>query len=327
MKSLLFISNLSGQAPRRRTGSVPRSTSRKGQKCGHKSRLSGGTHALMLGMLWFLLAAFGAHAQDSDKLAGVLEGPGVGKLGQVAQIDVPAGCVFLDAKTTRALMEKRGDEVSGQELGLLRNTNGDWAVYFEFEDIGYVKDDDKDKLDAAKLLQSYQKGTAAGNKRREAAGRPPIEIVGWDQEPKYDAATHNLTWCLRARSAGNEFVNFDTRVLGRKGVMKVVLACAPEDLPKVLPEFTGLLATHKFLGGESYAEYRQGDKVAKYGLGALVLGGAAVGAAKLGLLSWVLPLFKKLWVLVVAVIVGVANFAKKLYAKLTGRQRDEPPSA
>ena len=275
---------------------------------------------LLPGVLGCWLAASAWAAQDSAKPSGVVEGPGVGKLGSVAQIEVPAGFVFFDGKTTRALLKKRGDPVSGQELGLVRNTNGQWAVYFEFDDIGYVKDDDKDQLNAAKLLDSYRRGTAEGNKDREAAGRPPIEIVGWDQEPKYDAESHNLTWCIRAKSDGEEFVNFNTRLLGRKGVMKVILACSPEDLPAIKPEFTGLLAKHKFQTGESYAEFRPGDKIAKYGLGALVLGGAAVGAAKLGLLTPVILLFKKAWKLVVIAVVALATALKNFFAKIFGRK-------
>ena len=283
------------------------------------------TCSILSGMLGCLLLASMSPAQESGKGSGVLEGPGVGKLGSMAQIEVPAGFIFLDGKTTRAMMKKSGDPVSGEEVGFMRNTNGDWAVYFEFSDIGYVKDDDKDKLDAAKLLASYQRGTAEGNKAREAAGRAPIEIVGWDQEPKYDPESHNLTWCLRATSAGHAFVNFNTRLLGRKGVMKVILVCDPDNLPKTMPEFSGVLAKHKFQTGESYAEYRPGDKVAKYGLAALVLGGAAVGAAKLGLLSGLLPFLKKLWILIVAAVVAVAKFFKNIFAKLTGRGDDGPP--
>jgi len=211
------------------------------------------TNAILLGLLCSLFHAPRLPAQDGGKKAGIVEGPGVGKLGNVAQIEVPAGYIFFDGKTTRALMKQRGDPVSGEELGLLRNTNGEWAVYFQFEDIGYVKDDDKDKLDAAKILESYRQGTAEGNKSREAAGRPPIEIVGWDQEPKYDPETHNLTWCLRGTCEGQVFVNFTTKLLGRKGVMQVVLACDPENLPKTLPEFNRLLARYKFETGESYA--------------------------------------------------------------------------
>ena len=279
---------------------------------------------LLIAALGFALLLPPLQAQDTDaKNPGILVGPGTGKLGTVAQIAVPEGFILLDAKTTRAMMKKMGDRVSGDELGYLRNTNSDWAVFFEFSQIGYVKEDDKDKLDAGKLLDSYKRGTAEANKDRESAGRPPIIIVGWEQEPKYDSESHNLTWCLRATSEGHAFLNYNTRLLGRKGVMKVVLVCDPEDLAKTLPAFNGLLANHKFLTGESYAEYRPGDKVAKYGLAALVLGGAAVGAAKLGLLAWVLPFLKKGWILIVAAIAAAANFFKKLFGKISGRKSDE----
>lgn len=278
------------------------------------------TRTFLSALLGLLLCAPVQAAQDKAKPDGILEGPGTGKLGKVAQIEVPAGFVLLDGNTTRAMLKQRGDPVSGEELGFLQHTNGEWAVYFKFEATGYIKDDDTNQLNAAELLDSYRKGTAEGNKQREAAGRAPIEIVGWDQEPKYDPVTHNLTWCLRATSEGQEFVNYNTRLLGRKGVMKVVLACDPKDLPTTLPEFQGLLAKHQFLTGESYAEYKPGDKVAKYGLGALVLGGAAVGAAKLGLLAPVILFLKKGWKLVVVVLVAVAAVAKNVLGKIFGRK-------
>jgi uncharacterized membrane-anchored protein len=225
----------------------------------------------------------------------------------------------MDGDQTRAMLRRAGDSVSGNELGFLRPEKGGWAVYFEFDDIGYVKDADKEKLDAAKLLQSYKEGTAAANKERARAGFPPIEIVGWDKEPSYDPQTHNLEWCMRARSEGQEFVNYNTRLLGRKGVMEVVLVVDPEDLAATLPEFRAVTAGHQFSTGQSYAEYKPGDKIAKYGLGALVLGGAAVGAAKLGLFASLAVFFKKAWKLVIIGLIAVAGAIKGLFNKLTGR--------
>jgi uncharacterized membrane-anchored protein len=67
----------------------------------------------------------------------------------------------------------------------------------------------------------------------------------------------------------------------------------------VLPSFDGVVASTAFTAGNTYAEWRSGDKVAAYGLTALVAGGAAV---KLGL-------FGKLWKLILAsgkaIIIGV----------------------
>ena len=97
--------------------------------------------------------------------------------------------------------------------------------------------------------------------------------------------------------------------------MEVVLIVDPESLPATLPTFKELMAGYSFQTGNSYAEYRPGDKVAKYGLAALVVGGAAVGAAKLGLFTGLLVFLKKGWKLAVVGLAAVATFFKKLFAK------------
>jgi len=275
--------------------------------------------------LAFAASQLGAQEAEASKKFNIVQGPAKAKLGSVAEIQLPTGYAFLDGNATRALLKASGESPTGNELGFLRPTNGDWSVIFEFSDIGYVKDDDKDELDAAKLLQSYKDGTAAQNKQREAAGRPPLIVEGWEQEPHYDAETHNLTWAIRASSGGEPLLNYNTRLLGRKGVMEVVLICDPKDLPGTLPTFKTLLSDYKFESGQTYAEYRPGDKVAKYGLAALVTAGAAVGAAKLGLLGPVILFFKKAWKLLVVAVVAVAASAKKLLSRLFGRGSESIP--
>jgi uncharacterized membrane-anchored protein len=193
-------------------------------------------------------------------------------------------------------------------------------VFFEFDDSGYVKDDDKDKLDPDKMLAAIKRGNDEGNKERVRNGNPPLEIVGWEQPPKYDPETHNLEWAIRATSEGRPILNYNTRLLGRKGVMKVTLVVNPDKLDATLPSFRTLLANYSFQGGQNYAEYRKGDKVAKYGLAALVVGGAAVGAVKLGLFTWLAVLLKKGFKLVIVAVVAVAAAFKKLFAKIFGRK-------
>jgi len=278
----------------------------------------------VIGVCGLALAALPLRAQDSAPKAklNVLKGPAKAKLGEVAQVDLPEGYNFLDGQTTRNLMKASGEPTSGRELGLLAPTNEHWSVIFEFSEIGYVKDAEKEKLDADKLLQDIKKGTAAANEERKRMGSPPLEIIGWEQPPKYDPVTHNLEWAIRCESEGRAILNYNTRLLGRKGVMEVVLIVAPDGLPATLPKFKDLLAGYSFQSGGSYAEYRPGDKVAKYGLAALVVGGAAVGAAKLGMLAWLLPFLKKGWILIVGAFAAVANWFKKLFARLFGGRRD-----
>lgn len=274
----------------------------------------------------FALAFFanGSRAQDADKPKfDVLNGPATAKLGAVSRIEVPEGFVFLDGNGTRTLLEASGERTSGNELGFLRPTNAPWSVFFEFDAIGYVKDAEKEKLDADALLDSIKKGTAAQNKHREAAGRPPLIVVGWEQPPKYNPETQNLEWAVRATSEGEPILNYNTRLLGRKGTMEVVLVCDPNDLAATLPAYKKLLADHKFQTGESYAEYRPGDKVAKYGLAALVVGGAAVGAAKLGLFAWLAVIFKKGFKVIIIALIAVVAMFKNLFAKILGRRSDQ----
>lgn len=258
--------------------------------------------------------------EASDKKEGLLHGPATAKLESYAEVKVPAGFVFLDGTQTRAMMRRAGEPVSGNELGFLAPTNNShWAVYFQFNDVGYVKDADKEKLDPAKLLKQIKEANEEGNKERVKNGVSPLEVIGWEKEPSYDPATHNLEWCIRGRSEGHDLLNYNTRLLGRKGVMEVVLVVDPEDLTATLPEFRQVVAGHQFITGQSYAEYRPGDKIAKYGLGALVVGGAAVGAAKLGLFAWLAVAFKKAGKLLILGVVAVAAFFKKILNKITGR--------
>jgi len=272
-------------------------------------------------LIILLIAGFclaGLSSQAASSRYKKLAGPANAKLGTQAQIDVPVGYEFLDGATTRALMKASGEPTSGDELGLLTPTNADWSVLFEFNDTGYVKDDDKNKLNADELLQSIKKGTAEANKERVRNGVAPLEIVGWEVPPRYDEKTHNLEWAVRASSEGRQILNYNTRMLGRKGVMEVVLIVEPDQLNETLPTFRNLLANYSFQTGQTYAEFRSGDKVAKYGLAALVVGGAAVGAAKLGLLSGLFLILKKGWKLVVLAVAAVIAAIKKMMSRIFG---------
>lgn len=290
--------------------------------CRARSRPCGGSYEMksIMKKWWVVVCAASlltaAQAQDSGRKLNPIKGPATARLGSNAQLQLPSGYVFLDGSDYRRLLKAEGEPVSGDEVGWLKPTNQEWAVVFHFSDIGYVKDDEKDKLDADKLLDSIKRGTAEANKIRAKAGHPSIQVVGWDVRPKYDETTHNLEWAVRGECEGQQILNYNTRLLGRKGVMGAVLIVEPDKLNEALPSVRELLTGYSFVSGQSYAEYKPGDKVAKYGLGALVVGGAAVGAAKLGLFAWLAVFLKKGFKLVVVALVAVAAFVKKLF---TGR--------
>ena len=95
--------------------------------------------------------------------------------------------------------------------------------------------------------------------------------------------------------------------------MEAVLVCGPEQLNEVLPKFQNLLTGFQYQSGNTYAEYESGDKIAKYGLTALILGAGAAGAAKLGLFAVLGKFFARAWKLIVAGAIEVGAGLKKLF--------------
>jgi uncharacterized membrane-anchored protein len=293
-------------------------------------------HSLYLAALLALLALpFSAPAQEQDTAPKVRidwqDGPAIGKLGDLAEIKVPEGFRFAGADGTRKFLELTQNPPSGSELGVLipaRKENeqaGDfWFVIFEFHEIGYVKDDDRDKLNADALLKELQTNTEEGNKERAKRGWPAYNIDGWYKPPFYDVSTKNLTWATRGHALENgkedKSVNYSVRILGRHGTMDVDLVLGPDAVSTVLPRFANVLGGFSFKSGHSYAEFRPGDKVAEYGLAALVAGGATAVAFKTGLLA-------KFWKLIVAMFVALSAMIKRAvnYLKrvLTGKASEE----
>ena len=118
--------------------------------------------------------------EGSDAFEGVTwqKGPSVGELGVSAQVSVPTGYVFAGPKDTRFIMEANHNPITEREVGFVAPGGEDWYAVFEYDSVGYVRDDEKDSLDANALLESIKSGTEAGNKERIKRGWPTMTILG-----------------------------------------------------------------------------------------------------------------------------------------------------
>ena len=156
-------------------------------------------YAVIIGQL---LTAF-VHAQENP-LAGVnwQQGPSIGSLGRIAEVHIPAGYVFADGDGARIIMEASQNPTDGSELGFVSPVDEDWFILYEFDDVGYIRDDEKSSLDADAMLASIKKGTEEGNKERRRRGWPTMKILGWELKPRYIETTHNLEWAIRGESDG-----------------------------------------------------------------------------------------------------------------------------
>jgi uncharacterized membrane-anchored protein len=236
-------------------------------------------------------------------------GPTTAQLGSIAQIEVPAGFQFVGKPDAGRFMELIENPSDGSELGLMLHEADGWFVVFEFSEDGYVKDDDRD-FDAAGILDSIKAGTEEANKIRRERGWSTMNIVGWDQAPFYDPKTNNLTWSIRGSSDNGETINHSTRVLGRRGVMKVALVASPAEMGNALPEFNSAMSQFSYTPGNRYAEFTRGDKIAEYGLAGLIAGGAGVALVKTGVLQ-------KFWKLIVVGVIALLGAVKRFLAGLT----------
>jgi uncharacterized membrane-anchored protein len=97
--------------------------------------------------------------------------------------------------------------------------------------------------------------------------------------------------------------------------MTVNLIVDSSQLASSLPDFQKVLSTFSYTSDNDYRAFERGDKVAEYGLTALVVGGAAAVAAKTGLWKVLWKFLLVGWKLVVAALAAVGAMLKKLFSQ------------
>ncbi|RQH05829.1 DUF2167 domain-containing protein [Paraburkholderia dinghuensis] len=194
-----------------------------------------------------------------------------------------------------------------------------WAVIVYFVNDGYVSDEDAHKIDYDEMLRDMQKGTRDSNAERVKEGYPALELRGWAEPPHYDAKAHKLYWASDlavkkedgSLSAGT--LNYGIRVLGRKGYLSLNAVAPMDQLANVRADMPQVLAMTEFDDGERYTDYKAGtDKLAAYGLGALIAG---VAAKKLGLLAIIAAFAAKFFKVGIVALIAFGAGLKRLFSR------------
>jgi uncharacterized membrane-anchored protein len=248
-------------------------------------------------------------------------GRGIALAGQ-ATLKLPAGMSYIPQPAAGKLMEAMGNSNDERLQGLLHAAEDGWLVVARDEASGYIKEDDARKWDVDELFKNLKDGTEENNKHRKEMGIPALHVVGWVQPPAYDTTAHRLVWSLAARSEGSpdgaQSVNYNTYSLGREGYITLNLITARSRIEQDKPAAHTLLAALQFDAGKRYEDFSSStDKVAEYGLAALVAG---VAAKKLGLFAVAAAFFVKFAkMLVLAGAGAVAGLAKLLRRDKSGQ--------
>lgn len=251
-------------------------------------------------------------------MAARVDGPADVKLSEQAVLNLPQDMMYIPQPAAGRLMQAMGNGADDSMLGLVRPAgDSDWLVVARYIPSGYIKDDDAKAWNVDELFTSLKEGTEESNKRRKELGFPPLEIVGWVQQPSYDAGTHRLVWSMAARTPGEseaeQSVNYNTYALGREGYITLNLISSRAAIEKDKPAAHTLLGALKFNDGKRYEDFNEStDKVAEYGLAALVAGGVA---KKLGFFAVIAAFFAKFAKVILLAGAGLVALVAKLFKR------------
>ena len=230
---------------------------------------------------------------------------------------------YLEAADAQRVLEQLwGNPPDPRVLGMLvpdaaplTDRKASWAVVITYVDDGHVSDDDAAKIDYDKMLKDMQAAVRDRNPERKSRGYPEIELIGWAQRPHYDATTNKLYWAKELAFDGRHehALNYDIRALGRGGYLSLNAVARMSQLATIETEMQKVLGMTQFESGQRYSDFNPStDKVAAYGLGALVVGAIAAKAGLFAKLLAVLIAAKK--VIVVGFLALVAA-ARKFFSR------------
>jgi len=246
--------------------------------------------------------------------AAIQTGPRDIALGEQGMLKLPEGFGFIPKAEAAAMMEAQGNHSGPGFMGLIVGPDLKGFIAVEFAAAGYVKDEDAREWNADDMLEKMKSGTEAANEERNRRGLPEFSVVGWVEVPSYDPATHRLVWSIAARpksaQAGGDGVNYNTYMLGREGYFSMNLVTSMDRVELEKPAARELLAGLSFNEGKRYADFNAAtDRMAEYGLAALVGG---VAAKKLGLLASMGIFVAKFWKIGLLTLAGAGAGASRL---------------
>ncbi|MBS1533496.1 MAG: DUF2167 domain-containing protein [Bacteroidetes bacterium] len=248
--------------------------------------------------------------------------------GGVGKIVIPNGFKYLDAQQAeRILVDLWGNPKSeNMTLGMILPektgalTEDSYVFNIQYDEIGYVKDDDADDIDYDDLLEEMKKEAETENEARKKEGYEAITIVGWAAKPFYDKDRKILHWAKEIKF-GNQPVstlNYNIRILGRKGVLVLNAIATKAELKLVQRDIQKVLNIVQFNDGYQYDDFDESvDSVAAWTIGGLVAGKVL---AKVGFFA-ILAKFGKV---IVLALLGFFGAFKKKIQSFFSKDKGEP---
>lgn len=235
----------------------------------------------------------------------------------LATLNVPEGFKYLDSDQSEQLMSELWGNPPEESLGMLFPKDipvlGDdftYAIEITYSEDGYIDDDDAEDIDYDDLLEEMQEGAIEENKERVKLGYPTADIIGWAAEPFYDHDAKKLHWAKEIKFDGAEMntLNYNIRILGRKGYLNLNAISEMDMLPLVRDNIDNVISSAEFNEGNRYSDFNpEFDEVAAYGIGGLIAGKILT---KVGFFAALLKFWK---VIALGIAAAFGTFRKKIF--------------
>ncbi|MDB4929088.1 MAG: hypothetical protein JWM10_1572 [Myxococcaceae bacterium] len=235
---------------------------------------------------------------------------------------------YLDPAQTERVLVEWGNPPGQASLGMVFPAEGSpfendaWGVVITHASDGHVADDDADDVNYDEVLTSLREDAVRDSEARVAQHLRPYSLVGWAERPHYDRGTHILYWAKDVDFHGpHHTLNYSMRFLGRTGVLEMNAVAPLPALPAMRVQMEALRRQVSFREGSRYADFVPStDRLATYGIGALVAGKVLAKVGFFKLLVGILIAGKKL---VLGAFVALAAGVRSLF----GRKSPHDPSA
>jgi uncharacterized membrane-anchored protein len=208
-------------------------------------------------------------------------GPMTAELGHVASLVVPAGFRYLppprtsidrNASGTGAVSDASGDPSSDSLTAVIAPEDGSWTMRVALAYTGHIDTSDiyLEQEDLARTMEirssSFDPLFAASEQ-----SVPDLVEINWIRAPRWDANKHTLDWLYENKTTGMRGIQdtsfLNAALLGNRYTIALQTQFDGADGKRramaLEKSFDSLIAGVKFHDAEAYANFRDGEPMAK----------------------------------------------------------------
>ena len=196
-------------------------------------------------------------------------------------LDLSSGYKYLPPEEAKKILEQAWGNPPRPTLGMVFPDSVNpylfdgWGVVVSYIEEGYIDDLGTYQVDPDQLLQVLKEDALARKVVRSKQGYDGYEVIGWAEPPIYDPENKVLIWAKEAKFDGALYhtLNYDVRILGRRGYISLNAVATMDQLPWVKATMYTLKNCVAFNNTDQYTAFDPDtDQTADYGLESLVTG-------------------------------------------------------